>query len=231
MLDLDDFKKVNDVYGHGIGDHLLQQVADVLRGSVRGSDVVCRVGGEEFAVILPAGDIRSSTALAERFGDELGELEAEAVGKLSSPRASPSGLKRREPARARRMRRGRDDDGQDAREGPRRAVRRERPRAPDGGAHPPRRRAVDRAPEDAAEPLRQAFRLNDVAQIGLTIADELRLLIDYHNCRVFLRNEDDLVPVAFRGDLIVDAPGDPVDLLPHRSGAALPGASPRRDRS
>src|SRR5206468_12830034 len=44
-------------------------------------------------------------------------------------------------------------------------------------------------------------RLNDVAQIGMTIAEELRLLIDYHNCRVFVRDGDDLVPVAFRGDL------------------------------
>jgi diguanylate cyclase (GGDEF)-like protein len=78
MLDLDDFKKVNDVYGHGIGDHLLQQVADVLRATVRATDVVCRVGGEEFAVILPAGTIRSSCALAERIGAELGMLEAEA---------------------------------------------------------------------------------------------------------------------------------------------------------
>ena len=57
MLDLDDFKRVNDVYGHGIGDQLLYQVADVLRASVRASDIVCRVGGEEFAVILPSGDI------------------------------------------------------------------------------------------------------------------------------------------------------------------------------
>jgi HD-GYP domain-containing protein (c-di-GMP phosphodiesterase class II)/putative methionine-R-sulfoxide reductase with GAF domain len=66
-------------------------------------------------------------------------------------------------------------------------------------------------------------RLNDVAQIGLTVADELRLLVDYHNCRVFLRTEDDLVPVAFRGDLIADAPGDPVDLLPTRVGRGVTG--------
>jgi HD-GYP domain-containing protein (c-di-GMP phosphodiesterase class II)/putative methionine-R-sulfoxide reductase with GAF domain len=66
-------------------------------------------------------------------------------------------------------------------------------------------------------------RLNDVNRIGLTIADELRLLIDYHNCRVFLRDEDDLVPVAFRGDLIVDAPGDPVDLLPTQVGRGITG--------
>jgi diguanylate cyclase (GGDEF)-like protein len=84
MLDLDDFKKVNDVYGHGIGDHLLYQVADVLRSSVRATDIVCRIGGEEFAVILPSGDVRSSTALAERIGEELGRLEAEAVGRLTA---------------------------------------------------------------------------------------------------------------------------------------------------
>jgi GAF domain-containing protein len=44
-------------------------------------------------------------------------------------------------------------------------------------------------------------RLNDVAEIGSTIADELRLLIDYHNCRVFVREGDDLRLIAFRGDL------------------------------
>src|SRR3990170_6987830 len=83
MLDLDDFKKVNDVYGHGIGDQLLLQVADVLRGSVRTTDIVCRVGGEEFAVIVPSGDLQSSVALAKRLGVEVGRLEAEAAGRLT----------------------------------------------------------------------------------------------------------------------------------------------------
>ena len=54
MLDLDDFKKVNDVFGHGVGDQLLMRVADALRSSVRSEDVVSRVGGEEFAIILPS---------------------------------------------------------------------------------------------------------------------------------------------------------------------------------
>ena len=53
MLDIDDFKRVNDVCGHGEGDEVLQAIAALLRKTVRGSDVVCRVGGEEFAVILP----------------------------------------------------------------------------------------------------------------------------------------------------------------------------------
>ena len=66
-------------------------------------------------------------------------------------------------------------------------------------------------------------RLNDVAQIGLTIADELRFLIDYHNCRVFLRDQDDLVLVAFRGDLTGALPGDPTKLLPTRIGRGITG--------
>ncbi len=66
-------------------------------------------------------------------------------------------------------------------------------------------------------------RLNDVAQIGLTISDELRLLIDYHNCRVFLREDDELLPVSFRGDLITADPGDPVKLLPTQVGRGITG--------
>src|SRR5436309_5046223 len=83
MIDLDDFKRVNDVYGHGIGDQLLLQVADVLRNTVRGNDVVCRVGGEEFAIILPSGDLASALGLGERLAEKLGGLEAEAAGPLT----------------------------------------------------------------------------------------------------------------------------------------------------
>jgi diguanylate cyclase (GGDEF)-like protein len=53
MLDIDDFKRVNDVCGHGEGDQVLKLLAELLSGLVRASDTVCRVGGEEFAVILP----------------------------------------------------------------------------------------------------------------------------------------------------------------------------------
>src|SRR2546430_9331002 len=52
MLDIDDFKRVNDVYGHGSGDQVLTELADLLRSAVRGSDVVCRLGGVEFGAVL-----------------------------------------------------------------------------------------------------------------------------------------------------------------------------------
>src|SRR5436190_3743036 len=67
MLDIDDFKRVNDVCGHGEGDEVLQTIASVLRATVRASDVVCRVGGEEFAAILPSCGAADAVAMAARL--------------------------------------------------------------------------------------------------------------------------------------------------------------------
>src|SRR4029453_10423930 len=60
ILDHDAFKKVNDVFGHGIGDQVLIEMGDILRGSVRTADAVCRIGGEEFAIILPSGTLETA---------------------------------------------------------------------------------------------------------------------------------------------------------------------------
>src|SRR6266516_6784564 len=75
MFDLDDFKRVNDVYGHGVGDQLLVHVARVARETVRGSDVVCRIGGEEFGVIMPSCDAGDALGLASRMSQALRELD------------------------------------------------------------------------------------------------------------------------------------------------------------
>lgn len=53
MIDVDHFKVINDTYGHVIGDSVLKYIADFLSGSVRGSDIACRYGGDEFVLILP----------------------------------------------------------------------------------------------------------------------------------------------------------------------------------
>ena len=52
ILDVDYFKSFNDTYGHAVGDRVLQRVADILRHSFRSVDVLCRIGGDEFAVIM-----------------------------------------------------------------------------------------------------------------------------------------------------------------------------------
>jgi len=67
MIDLDGFKRINDLYGHLRGDELLLQMSDALRQTTRETDVVARHGGDEFAVLLPDTDIEHANAVAERL--------------------------------------------------------------------------------------------------------------------------------------------------------------------
>jgi diguanylate cyclase (GGDEF)-like protein len=67
MMDIDFFKKFNDTYGHSCGDAVLQQVAEIIRSSVRQNDIAARYGGEEFVILLPDSDIDTAAAIAERI--------------------------------------------------------------------------------------------------------------------------------------------------------------------
>ncbi len=71
LLDLDDFKEINDTWGHPMGDKVLRAAAAALRSTARGSDVVARYGGEEFVVLLPEADPMSAELAAERFRIEV----------------------------------------------------------------------------------------------------------------------------------------------------------------
>ncbi len=67
LLDVDHFKHVNDTHGHAAGDTVLQALCETVRRSVRKSDLVGRLGGEEFAVLLPRTDLKAAAELAERI--------------------------------------------------------------------------------------------------------------------------------------------------------------------
>ncbi|MEM7203360.1 MAG: diguanylate cyclase [Planctomycetota bacterium] len=67
MLDMDDFKRLNDTRGHLAGDQALRATADVLRKTLRKSDIVCRYGGEEFLVVLPATSVEEASISATRI--------------------------------------------------------------------------------------------------------------------------------------------------------------------
>ncbi len=201
VFDLDDFKRVNDIYGHGLGDHVLQTLGEVLRTLIRGSDIACRVGGEEFAVILPSCDAGDALGLARRLSDRLAAIDFDPAGRISvsigiaqgpqhaaNPRelvacaeAAMMTAKSRGKARAVLFEEGET----------------ERPR---GSAR------VDDVRSIAYLKMLQSLsgklnRLTEVKQIGDAITSELRTLIDYHDCRVYLAEEDRLIPVSWRGEL------------------------------
>ncbi len=67
MIDLDDFKRFNDEYGHLAGDGALMRVSAILRESTRTTDIATRYGGEEFCVVLPNQDMREASDIAERL--------------------------------------------------------------------------------------------------------------------------------------------------------------------
>ncbi len=67
LLDLDEFKQINDRHGHLVGDLVLERVGRVLRRAVREADIACRFGGEEFAVVLPETDRLGALAVGERI--------------------------------------------------------------------------------------------------------------------------------------------------------------------
>ena len=83
MADLDDFKQVNDQWGHAAGDELLADIAQVLRERLRETDTPARLGGDEFAILLPGTDTERANEIGRRLADEVEALPrhaASAVG-------------------------------------------------------------------------------------------------------------------------------------------------------
>ena len=77
MIDIDLFKKVNDTYGHKVGDEVLKKLAEILSSSIRKYDLVGRWGGEEFLIICPNSDIKQSFILAQKIKDRICEYKFE----------------------------------------------------------------------------------------------------------------------------------------------------------
>ncbi|HEY7693227.1 MAG TPA: GAF domain-containing protein [Gaiellaceae bacterium] len=201
MLDIDDFKRVNDVCGHAEGDEVLQTIAGALRETVRISDVVCRVGGEEFALILPSCSSADALGTAQRLKARLAEVSSGASGGVTLSAGVALGPEHAMNARelvacAEAAMMTAKAQGKD-----RVVVFR------DSGAERPldgdsRRDLRSIAHLKLLQSLAQKLnRLNGVTEIGEAIVDELRTLVDYHNCVVYLLDGRRLLPVAVRGQL------------------------------
>ncbi len=81
MLDIDHFKAVNDTYGHLIGDEVLKRVAAHLKATARASDILARIGGEEFCMVLPESPENSCVTFLERLRSDIAEMEFDADGR------------------------------------------------------------------------------------------------------------------------------------------------------
>jgi diguanylate cyclase (GGDEF)-like protein len=225
LLDIDDFKRVNDVHGHAAGDMVLTTIAGILRSTIRAEDHACRIGGEEFAVIIPSGNESAATALARRIADEVANAEIDPVGTLTvsigvaeAPRHATGARELAQCAdTALLTAKAAGKNRVVAFDGP--LV--ERP-APSG-------RRDDRPSVVQLELLQsladKLARLQDVALVGETVVAELQRLVDHDGCRVYVDEGELLIPVAERKR---DADSDRPDAVPVRIGEGIPGTAASR---
>jgi len=92
MLDLDHFKRVNDTYGHEVGDLLLRSVGEFLQANVRAEDIACRYGGEEFVVMLPEATLAMTQSRAEQLWKGIQGLTVNVRGQLLRALTTSAGV-------------------------------------------------------------------------------------------------------------------------------------------
>jgi diguanylate cyclase len=91
VVDADHFKLINDTLGHQQGDAALQMIAETIRTSVRSTDLVGRIGGEEFGIFLPGADPQQAAAVAEKIRASIAQIEFPASGPSKSLSVSVGG--------------------------------------------------------------------------------------------------------------------------------------------
>jgi diguanylate cyclase (GGDEF)-like protein len=232
VFDLDDFKFLNDLHGHQEGDLVLRRVAAAALEGLRVSDMACRIGGEEFAILLPETGKRAARAAADRLCARVRELPSGvrrttvSCGVASYPRDAPNVtefLAAADAALYAAKGRGKD-------------------RAASYTPAVQAGRAYGSGGPVQVESLKQLRllgglagklnRLNDIAQIGETIVADLEAMVDYHNARVYILDDDGqtLEPVAFRGT-IDEYAGETLEDLRVAVGEGITGTAAERGKT
>ncbi len=198
MLDMDDFKRINDVYGHDMGDDILMMLAQQLESCKRASDVVCRIGGEEFGVVMPSSTAEDARAFAERFKgkqstfDDVGEVTV-SVGISEGPRQATE---------AKTLTTYAENAMMTAKaQGKNRVLIYDSAVVERPGEPSDQRGVRSIAHIKMLQGLaRKLNRLSSVKELGTTIGQELRTLVGYSSCRVYTREADELNLVSCEGD-------------------------------
>jgi len=90
MIDVDNLKQINDAHGHAAGDRVLKEVVNRVASALRPSDLVARVGGDEFVVVMPEADLDAALQIAERLRSRIGDSPVEGVAVTVSVGAAAS---------------------------------------------------------------------------------------------------------------------------------------------
>jgi diguanylate cyclase (GGDEF)-like protein len=221
-IDIDDFKTINERDGHGRGDEILKRLADLLRERTRPSDAVSRIGGEEFAILLPNTPLLEAGPIAEQIrltiaSASLGGTDVTvSMGLVESPTHGSNArdleanvqlaLLQAKAAGKNRVATYSEVEWSGVRAVPR---------------HEFRMVAHLKLLQSLSSKLNQ---LLDVRAIGETVFSEIRSLIPYHNCRVNLLESDGetLRPIAFGGELL-EYQGETEEVLLTRVGEGITG--------
>lgn len=83
MFDIDHFKKVNDEFGHDVGDSVLKELARIIKKNLRQIDIFCRVGGEEFMIILPETEEKNAYQISEKLRKIVESHSKESIPKVT----------------------------------------------------------------------------------------------------------------------------------------------------
>ncbi len=229
VFDLDDFKLLNDVHGHQEGDLVLRRVAAAAGEDLRGSDTACRVGGEEFAILLPETGKEAGRIAADRLCARVRALPGVrpitvscGIATFPEDAGNPTEFLAAADA-ALYTAKARGKDGAVPFSASALAERTDT-----GAGAQMESLAQIRAMSALASKLN---RLNDVSEIGETIAVELRAIVDYQNARIYLLEDDDetLEPIAFRGDMEYE--GETLDALRTVVGEGITGMAAATGRT
>jgi len=224
VFDIDDFKWVNDTHGHLVGDRVLQSLASIARETVRAEDPISRIGGEEFAIVLPGQGGGEAAALAERLRLAMSRFPflldirvtmsagvAEAPLHASGPRelfaAADQALFQAKAAGKNRVRVFQRGESM--------------PSIEDVSGHARGDQGLDLPDEEQRWRTQMRLlhglsvrlsRAHDVRAVAEAITAELKGLIDYHTCAVYELdpNGQTLRPLAFR-DALSDGAGETRD--------------------
>ena len=224
LIDIDDFKRVNEEESHLSGDRILSGLATVMREGARQEDVICRIGGEEFAMILPGTVAADAMVLADRLREGVRRTRFNgsetpitvSMGVAEGP-AHASGPRELMACASLAM--------LQAKGGGKNRVAAYLEGEWSGMRAVPANEVRTVGHLKVLQGLSGKLnRLQDARRIGETVLTEIRELIDYHNCRVHLLDADGITlrPIAFRGEL-TEYEGETYEALVTMVGEGITG--------